>query len=120
MKQAVIDCVLLFMDQNDTTLKMPSTEQDLLEDIFGFIKKSKRLTGMTCVTGNESRISSEHRNSTRMIGSIFQEERKTSGEHADLCFYYGSNELACLELGLADSGSHGTKELNEADIKVPR
>ncbi|KAI9483729.1 MAG: hypothetical protein EXX96DRAFT_632359 [Benjaminiella poitrasii] len=119
LKQAVIDYVLLFMDQNDATLKMPLTEQDLLEDIFGFIKKSKRLTGTTCVTGNESLASSEHRNSMRAIGSIYQEERKTSGAHADLCFYYGSNELACLELGLADSGSHGTKELNEVGIKVP-
>lgn len=54
-----------------------------------------------------------------MIGSICQEERKTSGDHADLCFYYGSDELVCLEIGLTDSGSHGTKELNEAGIKVP-
>lgn len=69
--------------------------------------------------GNESLASSQHRNSMRTIGSIYQEERKTSGEHADLCFYCGSNELACLELGLADSGSHGTKELNEVGIKVP-
>ncbi|KAG1459449.1 hypothetical protein G6F55_004757 [Rhizopus delemar] len=120
LKQAVIDYVLLFMDQNDATLKMPSTEQGLLEDIFGFIKKSKRLTETTCVTGNENLASSQHRNSMRTIGSIYQEERKTSGEHADLCFYCGSNELACLELGLADSGSHGTKELNEVGIKVPR
>ncbi|KAI9030033.1 hypothetical protein CLU79DRAFT_802601 [Phycomyces nitens] len=107
------------MDQNDATLKMPSTEQDLLEDIFSFIKKSKRLTGTTCVTESQSLASSEHRNNMRMIDSICQQERMISGEHPDLCFYYGSNELACLELGLADSGSRGTKELNEVGIKVP-
>ncbi|KAI8979839.1 hypothetical protein BDF20DRAFT_871965 [Mycotypha africana] len=33
LKHAIIDFVLLFMDQNDATLKMPLTEQDLLEDI---------------------------------------------------------------------------------------
>jgi uncharacterized protein YfkK (UPF0435 family) len=37
------------MDENDNSLRMPSIEQDLLEDIYGFIKKSKRLSG-TLVT----------------------------------------------------------------------
>lgn len=48
-----------------------------------------------------------------------KKKRKTVGDHADLCFYYGSTELACLEIGLADGGPHGTKELNEAGIKTP-
>ncbi|KAG0928998.1 hypothetical protein G6F57_009682 [Rhizopus arrhizus] len=99
---------------------MPLTEQDFLEDMFGFIKESKRLSGTTCVTGNESSASSEHKNRIRTIGSICQERRKAFGEHADLCFYYGSNKLAYLEIGLADDGFYGTKELNEADIKVSK
>jgi hypothetical protein len=56
-KQAVIDYVLLFIDQNDVTLKMPLTEQDFLEDMFGFIKESKRLTGTTCVTYDQMHYS---------------------------------------------------------------
>lgn len=70
-------------------------------------------------SGNESQSSSMHRNSLRTIGDIYQEKRKTDGDHADLCFYYGSTELACLEIGLADGGPYGTKELNEAGIKTP-
>jgi hypothetical protein len=55
----------------------------------------------------------------RTTGSTCPEERKAAGDHADLFFYYDFNELACLEIGLRDSGSHGTKELNEAGIKMP-
>ncbi|PHZ09890.1 uncharacterized protein RHIMIDRAFT_293870 [Rhizopus microsporus ATCC 52813] len=69
--------------------------------------------------GNESPASSEHRNSMQTIGCICQEKRKISGKHADLRYYYGSIEVACLEIGLVDSGSHGTKELNEVGIKAP-
>lgn len=55
----------------------------------------------------------------RRLGTIHQEERKLSGNHADLCFYYGSIELACVEIGLTDNGSHGTKEMNEIGFKAP-
>lgn len=54
LKHAVIDSAIIFMDQNEANLKMPSTEKDLLADIFGFIKKSKRLTGTTCVTYDQT------------------------------------------------------------------
>lgn len=55
LKQAVIDYALLFMDQNDSALKLPSTEQDLLEDIYGFIKKSKRLSSTTCISDTKKK-----------------------------------------------------------------
>ncbi|CAO3681790.1 unnamed protein product [Rhizopus microsporus] len=47
IKQTVLDYALLFMDENDNSLRMPNTEQDLLEDIYGFIKISERLSGTT-------------------------------------------------------------------------
>lgn len=43
------------MDQNDSALKLPSTEQDLLEDIYEFIKKSKRLSSTTCIRYDQMR-----------------------------------------------------------------
>ncbi|CEP16604.1 hypothetical protein [Parasitella parasitica] len=92
LKQAVIDYVLLFMDQNDATLKMPLTEQDLLEDLF------------------------------KQYASDWQHIPGRKKDFWCTCrslLLLRFNELACLELGLADSGSHGTKELNEVGIKVP-
>jgi hypothetical protein len=37
-----------------------------------------------------------------------------------LSFIYSNNELGCVEIGLADNGGNGTKEINEKNIKVPK
>ena len=41
------------------------------------------------------------------------------GDHSDLCFYYSSVEIACVEIGLHDGGPYATKEMIELGIKVP-
>lgn len=47
LKTSISNYALLFIDDKQITL--PETEQDLLEDVFGFIKKSERLSGTkTC------------------------------------------------------------------------
>ncbi|ORE17977.1 hypothetical protein BCV71DRAFT_180444, partial [Rhizopus microsporus] len=114
IKQTVLDYALLFMDENDNSLRMPNTEQDLLEDIYGFIKISERLSGttMTMHDYKQSYASSEHKNKL-IISNVRQKERKASSDQPDLCFHYAFHELACLEIGVVDCGSSGTKEMNE-------
>ncbi|KAG2234602.1 hypothetical protein BDF21DRAFT_497364 [Thamnidium elegans] len=62
------------------------TEQDLLDDVFGFIKTSYRLSGTKAYGAKQSQSSSECKNSTRSMGSSSQAQRKQSEENADLSF----------------------------------
>ena len=67
-----------------------------------------------------SKASSENKNMSRSIGSVDKVTRQASGDIPDLVFKYITNELGCVEIGLEDNGSNGTKELNERRIKTPK
>ncbi|KAI8643104.1 hypothetical protein BD408DRAFT_465276, partial [Parasitella parasitica] len=117
LKQSILNYAMLFIDNE---VLLPSeTEQDLLDDVFGFIKTSCRLSGTKAYGAKQSQSSSECKNSTRSIGSLSKVQRKQSAENADLSFKYISHELFCLEIGLKDHGPNDTKELNESSIKIP-
>ncbi|GAA5811055.1 hypothetical protein MFLAVUS_004484 [Mucor flavus] len=68
----------------------------------------------------QSKASSESKNNSRGIASTAKVERQAVGNIPDLSFLYSNNELGCVEIGLADNGSNGTKEINEKNIKVPK
>ena len=68
----------------------------------------------------QSNASSESKNDCRSIGSATIVTRQSNGNVPDLMFLYAANELGCLEIGLADSGPNGTKEMNERGLKIPK
>ncbi len=70
------------------------------------------------VTG--SRASAETKNKTRSLGTMEMLRRQIPGDLADLSFLHKSTEIGCLEIGLSEKGSNGTKELQEKSLKTPR
>ncbi|KAI8885955.1 hypothetical protein K501DRAFT_293083 [Backusella circina FSU 941] len=116
-KRSILDYACLFIE-NEKVLPR-RTEQDLLEDVYGFIKKSYRLSNTTVETASASMSSGENKNVNRTIGSINKVCRKQSSERADLVFKHLSHEIGCLEIGLEDEGQNRTKEMNERSIKTP-
>lgn len=46
--------------------------------------------------------------------------RQIPGDHVDLSFIHKTVEVGCLEIGLCDKGSNGTKQLQERSLKTPR
>lgn len=65
-----------------------------------------------------SMASSEAKNNGRALGTQQQLTRQAAGDHADLVFKTMSTEVACVEIGLEDLGSRGTKELQEKLMKT--
>ncbi|RCI02398.1 hypothetical protein CU098_002707, partial [Rhizopus stolonifer] len=117
LKQSVLDYLMLFSD--DDTLASSETEKDLLGDVYGFVKKSCKLSGTKTHGAKLSRASSVSKNADRTIGSSSTVQRKHAAENADLTFRHFSHELCCLEIGLNDFGPNDTKEMNESSIKTP-
>ncbi|KAI9481639.1 MAG: hypothetical protein EXX96DRAFT_538817 [Benjaminiella poitrasii] len=101
----------LFID-NDNVSTFPS-EQDLLQDMYGFIKNSKYISKTAIVTCTRSSASNYNKNMKRVLGF-------TIAEHANLTFKHLSSELGCVEIGLPDHGPNGTKKLQELKLKTPK
>ncbi|GAN05234.1 hypothetical protein MAM1_0085d04703 [Mucor ambiguus] len=118
VKESVLDYIELFYDTN---LAMFNSEQDLLDEVYGFIKKkSRRISKTRTETVTGSRASAETKNKTRSLGTMKMLCRQIPGDLADLSFLHKSTEIGCLEIGLSDKGSNGTKELQEKCLKTPR
>ncbi|KAI8087447.1 hypothetical protein BDF21DRAFT_450563 [Thamnidium elegans] len=117
VKRSILDCACLLIE-NEKVLPR-RTEQGLLEDVYGFIKKSYRLSNTTVETASASMSSGENKNVNRTIGSMSKVCRKQSSERADLVFKHLSHEIGCLEIGLEDERRNGAKEMNERSIKTP-
>ncbi|CAO3645400.1 unnamed protein product [Mucor hiemalis] len=117
-RNSVLNYLDLFI-QSDT-IKPFFTEQDLLDDMYGFIKTSRNISKTTTQSGCQSNASSINKNMRRDLGKRQQLERMYNGDRADLTFKYLSLELGCVEIGLVDHGEHGTKELQEARLKCPK
>ncbi|GAA5798967.1 hypothetical protein HPULCUR_004376 [Helicostylum pulchrum] len=120
LKRSVVDFTLLFTDNEEH--EKYTTEQELLDDVYSFIKNSKKISGAKAtkyVHVNAVSSSAEYKNDTRSISSKERISRQASGDRPDLCFSYLSNEIGCLEIGLEDHGANGTKEINESSIKLP-
>ncbi len=64
--------------------------------------------------------SSESKNGSRSLGANEALTRQAAGDHADLAFKTISAKVACVEIGLEDLGSKGTKELQEKLFKTPK
>ncbi|CAO3657386.1 unnamed protein product [Mucor hiemalis] len=116
VKRSILDYACLFIE-NEKVLPR-RTEQDLLEDVYGFTKKSFRLSNTTVETASACMSSGENKNEDRTIGSMSKVYRKQSSERADLVCKHLSHEIGCLETGLEDEGQNGTKEMNERSIKT--
>ncbi|KAI8364083.1 hypothetical protein BD560DRAFT_373425 [Blakeslea trispora] len=118
LKQSILNYVLLFAEE--TQLVKQETEQDLLDDVYGFIKKSCKLSGTKAYGAKQSKASSEASNRTRSLASNSLAQRQPCADNADLTFEYNGYELFCLEIGLEDKGANGTKELNERGLRSPK
>ncbi|KAI7902077.1 uncharacterized protein BX663DRAFT_511671 [Cokeromyces recurvatus] len=117
IKQSILNYVLLFVDSDEHDDY--GKEQDLLHGVYGFIKQSKRLSKTKVISNTGSQSSADCKNSLRSIGSIDKICKQAPGDRPDLCFTYLSNEIGCLEIGLTNRGTNGTKEINENNIKIP-
>lgn len=117
LKESVLNYIDLFHDENKITM---NTEQDLLEEVYGFIRRSRTLCSTRTETASGSMASSEAKNGSRTLGTNQALTRQAAGDHADLVFKTMSTEVACVEIGLEDLGSKGTKELQEKLFKTPK
>ncbi|KAG0737057.1 hypothetical protein G6F66_008002 [Rhizopus arrhizus] len=100
VKESVLDYIELFYNTN---FAMFNSEQDLLDEVYGFIKKKA-----------EELAKQEQKRTMEML------RRQIPGDLADLSFLHKSTEIGCLEIGLSEKGSNGTKELQEKSLKTPR
>ncbi|EPB82438.1 hypothetical protein HMPREF1544_10825 [Mucor circinelloides 1006PhL] len=115
LKESVLNCIDLFHDDNHIVM---NTEQDLLEEVYGFIRRSRTLCSTKTETASGSMASSEAKNNGRALGTQQQLTRQAAGDHADLKTM--STEVACVEIGLEGLGSKGTKKLQEKLVKTPK
>ncbi|KAI9470510.1 MAG: hypothetical protein EXX96DRAFT_490544, partial [Benjaminiella poitrasii] len=113
LKNNIINLVMLFID--GPTIPPVKGEQGLLDDVFGFVKTSKRLSHTNTETGTESLASSENAQLILSLKLIVNRQLI----HAGLVFKHLSRELGCVEIGLAEKGPNDTKELQESTIKSP-
>lgn len=116
-KESILNYIDLFYDEDHITVK---TEQDLMDEVYGFIKRIKTLSGTKTEDASSSKASSESKNVGRILGTEQALARQEAGDHAYLTFAAMSTEVACIEIGLEDSGLKGTKELQEKLLKTPK
>ncbi|KAL7333197.1 hypothetical protein PS15p_202131 [Mucor circinelloides] len=117
VKESVLDYIELFYN---TSFAMFNSEQDLLDEVYSFIKKSRRVSKTRTETVTRSRASAESKNKTRCLGTMEMLRRQIPGDLADLSFLHKSTEIGGLEIGLSEKGANGTKELQEKSLKTPR
>ncbi|KAG1369283.1 hypothetical protein G6F61_012462 [Rhizopus arrhizus] len=117
-RESVLNYLNLFIDK-DSVSSFP-TEQDLLQDMYGFIKATKHISKTTTETGSGSSASNYNKNMRRALGSINRMERQVAADHSNFTFKHLSSELECVEIGLVDHGPTGTKELQESKLKTPK
>ncbi|KAI8982405.1 hypothetical protein BDF20DRAFT_866742 [Mycotypha africana] len=117
LKTSIINYALLFI--NGSTIAPNKSEADHLDDVYGFIKTSKQLSGTNTEKNTRSTACCEEINKHRLIGSISKINRTKAANHADLVFKYLTHEVGCVEVGLHNNGPSGTKELQELEIKTP-
>ncbi|KAI8376819.1 hypothetical protein BD560DRAFT_445564 [Blakeslea trispora] len=74
LKQSIIDYSLLFAEDNQ--LSTSETEQDLLDDVYSFMKKSCKISGTKAYGAKQSKASSEAANRIRSLGPISIAQRQ--------------------------------------------
>ncbi|RCI01694.1 hypothetical protein CU098_011596 [Rhizopus stolonifer] len=117
-RNSILNHLDLFIESDNFTPFV--TEQDLLNDMYGFLKSTKNISKTTTETGCQSSASKSNKNSQRELGTNQQLVRQANGDCSDLTFKYLSSELGCVEIGLVDHGANGTKELQELKLKSPK
>ncbi|KAG0767010.1 hypothetical protein G6F57_006055 [Rhizopus arrhizus] len=116
VKTSVLEFIDLFYCSNSIEVE---TEQDLLDDVFGFVKKSRAISRLLTKNASGSIASSEAKNKKRKVdGEALL--RQKAGDAYDLVFKHFSSEIGCVEVGLNDKGPNGTKEMQEKGMKTPR
>ncbi|KAI9468474.1 MAG: hypothetical protein EXX96DRAFT_513026 [Benjaminiella poitrasii] len=117
-RNSILNYLDLFIESDNFTPFV--TEQDLLNDMYGFLKSTKNISITITETGCQSSASNSNKNSQRELGTNQQLVRQANGYCSDLTFKYLSSELGCVEIGLVDHGANGTKELQESKLKSPK
>ncbi|EIE78817.1 hypothetical protein RO3G_03522 [Rhizopus delemar RA 99-880] len=116
--ESILHYIELFYDS--TSARTFASESTLFDEMYSFVKTSKKINNTITEFTARSNASSESKNNSRSIGSTSKINRQAVGDISDLSFIYSNNELGCVEIGLADNGGNGTKEINEKNIKVPK
>ncbi|KAL9539230.1 hypothetical protein MBANPS3_010382 [Mucor bainieri] len=114
---SILEYLDLFHGKKSLQMK---TEQDLLDEVYGFIKRSRNISKLQTETASGSMASSEAKNKKLSVGDASKISRQACGDHADLVFMHTSLEIGCVEIGLEDGGPNATKELQERDLKMPK
>ncbi|GAN03109.1 hypothetical protein MAM1_0034d02560 [Mucor ambiguus] len=117
-RNSILNYLDLFIESDNFTPFV--TEQDLLNDMYGFLKSTKNISRTTTETGCQSSASNSNKNSQRELGTNQQLVRQANGDCSDLTFKHLSSELGCVEIGLVDHRANGTKELQESKLKSPK
>ncbi|OBZ91556.1 hypothetical protein A0J61_00368 [Choanephora cucurbitarum] len=92
--QSVLDYIDIFHDDRSTQI---SREPHLLNEVYGFIKKSRTISKLTTANGSGSTSSSEAKNKKRKIDGKESFLGQKNGDYFDLVFKPSSVELGCLE-----------------------
>ncbi|KAG1524874.1 hypothetical protein G6F45_003749 [Rhizopus arrhizus] len=116
VKTSVLEFIDLFHCSNGIEVE---TEQDLLDDVFGFVKKIRAISRLITKNASGSTASSEAKNKKRKIDGEALPRQK-AGDAYDLVFKHFSSEIGCVEVGLKDKGPNGTKEMQEKGMKTPK
>ncbi|KAL0073762.1 hypothetical protein F4703DRAFT_1745744 [Phycomyces blakesleeanus] len=117
-RNSILNYLDLFIESDNFTPFV--TEQDLLNEMYGFLRSTKNISRTITETGRQSSASNSNKNSQRELGTNQQLVRQANGDCSDLTFKHLSSELGCVEIGLVDHGANGTKELQESKLKSPK
>lgn len=106
-RNSILNYLDLFIESDNFTPFV--TEEDLLNDMYGFLKSTKNISRTTTESGCRSSASNSNKNSQRELGTNQQLVRQINGDCSDLTFKYLSSELGCVEIGLVDQEQMGQK-----------
>ncbi|KAI7852930.1 hypothetical protein BDC45DRAFT_171484 [Circinella umbellata] len=96
------------------------TEDDIEYRIWFFVAKSFLPTDIRASSKKKSLASAERHNQNRTLAVTESVARKATGCQPDMKCVYLNYEIALSEVGLADDGENGTKELHESGLKAPK
>ncbi|KAG1048437.1 hypothetical protein G6F43_009171 [Rhizopus delemar] len=100
--ESILHYIELFYDS--TSARTFASESTLFDEMYSFVKTSKKINNTITEFTARSNAASESKNNSRSIGSTSEIDRQAVGDISDLSFIYSNNELGCVEIGLADNG----------------
>ncbi|RCH84014.1 hypothetical protein CU097_008374, partial [Rhizopus azygosporus] len=118
---------------NGSTMVPFKSEENLLDDVYGFIKTSKKPSNTNIEKKTESTASSEEINKDRLFGSLSKINRKIAANHADLMpnnfkvilfvisgMYIAAQVMTCNKGYVALVGTSQRYHMPESSAEVPK